>query len=347
MVEEHINLLADSAPTIMVEEHTTPAYAAPTTMVEEHINMLADSAPTIMVEEHTTPADAAPTIMVEEHISTRADAAPTLVVEEHINTKVSLGAEYNVALVNKHTTSWLSLVNTRSISQLAAGERQANKDISIISTSSSEGVSAISGAHDQIGVSIWDVPDLGIMPEDDVLHLVQIGILASAGSISTSARAAGPSAAAPSAAGPSAVDPPTGNESALPTGRPEQAALPSGRLQDNTQTWTRPVQPRSRRCRQRIKLGAMARKGDLVMITQACPILALRGALGQAHSLNPLYPPRIRVQIILGDEHKGLGGEAYHQWVEMANEVGLMPAEYDIVPIQERLVNLAITEPHD
>lgn len=104
----------------------------------------------------------------------------------------------------------------------------------------------------------------------------------------------------------------------------------------STDTWTRSVQLRSRRSRRRTKPGAMARPGDLVLVTHACPIPALRGAVVQAHSLNPLNNKRMRFQLHqLGDERERPDNAAISRWSTMAHEVGLMPAEYNICTSQE------------
>jgi hypothetical protein len=370
VMEEHINTQADpahrairlvdlahrepistpaAAPTTMVEEHTLVdaaemhidalAVDAPTTMVEEHINTLVDAAQihinTLADAAHVhinTLADAAPTTMVEEHIktladaarmhintlanaalmhlNTLADAAPTTMVEEHIHTLVDAA--------HMHITTPADVVPTTTVEQhipLADAAPTtmveehihtlagAAQGISATRASACEDISSTSGAHGQVGVSSqWHIPDLVAMSEDAVDHMEHIGILPSANSTSTSAHGVNPSAAGPRAT----------------------------------------AQPRSRRCRQRINPGAIARPGDVVMFTQACPIPALRGSLGQAHSVKPPHRQRMRFQLIdLDDERKSLGGKALCQWAEMANTVGLMPAEYDICPLAELVTKRA------
>ena len=81
-----------------------------------------------------------------------------------------------------------------------------------------------------------------------------------------------------------------------------------------------------------------ARMGDLITITQACPISALRGVQGQAHTCNPDDSSRVRIQLLLSDEL--MKQEPIRQWSQCANEVGLTQSEY-IICHQTRKVMLA------
>jgi hypothetical protein len=89
------------------------------------------------------------------------------------------------------------------------------------------------------------------------------------------------------------------------------------------------------------KTGKMARNGDLVVLTQACRIPALRGALGQAHTVSATNHKRVCLQLIIGDEFDQTGGEAVKQWAQMANTVGLLSTEYTICPPEKRVALLA------
>jgi len=78
--------------------------------------------------------------------------------------------------------------------------------------------------------------------------------------------------------------------------------------------------------------------GDLVVLTQACPIPALRGIVGQAHSVNK---NRLRIQLMISDEFDGEGGESVKQWAGMADTVGLQASEYIVCPPAKRLALMA------
>jgi len=87
--------------------------------------------------------------------------------------------------------------------------------------------------------------------------------------------------------------------------------------------------------------GVAAKAGDLITLTQACPVPALRGVLGQAYTANPDYPDRVRVQLILDTEHSTQGGIFANQRVSMANDVGLKSTEYVICPPAKRKTLMA------
>ena len=92
--------------------------------------------------------------------------------------------------------------------------------------------------------------------------------------------------------------------------------------------------------------GKIAEDGALVMLTQACPVPALRGALGQVHTANRDNPARMRVQLILGDKFKGINGPAVEQWAYMANKVGLTSSEYTICPPERHMALMAACSTH-
>jgi hypothetical protein len=81
----------------------------------------------------------------------------------------------------------------------------------------------------------------------------------------------------------------------------------------------------------------LAKVGDLVVLTQACPVPALRGVLGQVYGFSKTNNQRALLQLIVGDEYKGIGGESVSQWIGMSYDVGLLPIEYTICPAERRV----------
>ena len=84
--------------------------------------------------------------------------------------------------------------------------------------------------------------------------------------------------------------------------------------------------------------GVPAVHGDLVVLTQACPVPALRGALGQAHKSTG---NRTHVQLILNDVFLTTGGVGIRQWVASANTAGLLASEYIVCAPGERHIAMA------
>ena len=83
--------------------------------------------------------------------------------------------------------------------------------------------------------------------------------------------------------------------------------------------------------------GTLGAPGDIVIITQSCPIPSLRGMAGQAHALNN---DRLRIQL-LAKGQEGLGHEAESQWTEMTDSIGLLATDYIICPPNKRLALMA------
>ena len=87
--------------------------------------------------------------------------------------------------------------------------------------------------------------------------------------------------------------------------------------------------------------GVMASVGDLVVLTQTCPIPALRGALGQVHCASKRNAKRVHTQLIVGDEFVAEGNEGVRQWIQMAKDVGLTADEYVICPPEKHKAMMA------
>ena len=84
--------------------------------------------------------------------------------------------------------------------------------------------------------------------------------------------------------------------------------------------------------------GIIGSPGDLVIITQACPLPSLRGLVGQAHTLTG---NRLGIQIMVTEVHIGPGLDFANQWVDMASSIGLQAFEYIICPPDKRLALMA------
>ena len=187
----------------------------------------------------------------------KADAVPTIMVEEHINTLTDV---VPTLVVEKHLNTLADAAHIHINTLVDTARREP------ISTLADVVPTLLVEAHI---TTLADAAHLHIDTLSNAAHM-HINTLADAGHrelVSTLADAV-----------PTLV---------VEEHTTSQAVLPTGRLQDNTQTWTRSVQPKSRRCRHRTKSGTMARPGDMVVLTQACPIPELRGTLGQSSLVEP------------------------------------------------------------